>query len=111
MILTPLIGWQDRRGEQLFPGSERTFTQEAAARIGASASARTGCRLATGYLAVTLFWLNEHGLLPAGARACFLTDWFAGLLAGCPAVTDPTFAGSDARSMRSETWQTNCAVC
>src|SRR5262245_56397519 len=32
--LSPLIGWQDRRGEQPYPATERTFTQEAAARMG-----------------------------------------------------------------------------
>jgi sugar (pentulose or hexulose) kinase len=92
--LSPLIGWQDRRGEQLFPDSSRTYTQESAARIGSEAAARTGCRLATGYLVLTLFWMKERGLLPLNARACFLSDWFASRLTATGLVTDPTFAAS-----------------
>jgi sugar (pentulose or hexulose) kinase len=45
-------------------------------------------------MAVTLFWMKEHGVLAADARACFLTDWFASLLTGTVPVTDPTFAAS-----------------
>jgi sugar (pentulose or hexulose) kinase len=88
----PLINWQDRRGEEVFPGTPITFTESAVQRLGPDARQRTGCRLATGYMAVTLFWLKERGLRPM--RACFLMDYFASLLTGKPAVTDPTCAAS-----------------
>jgi sugar (pentulose or hexulose) kinase len=92
--LTPLINWQDRRALETHPASGRTYLQEACARLGADAPRRTGCRLAAGFLAVTLFWLKENGGLPRGARACFLMDYFAALLTGQTPVTDATCAGS-----------------
>jgi sugar (pentulose or hexulose) kinase len=91
--LGPFINWQDQRGEERGPEG-RTWTQTAVARVGEAARERTGCRLATGYLALTLFWLREHGLLPEGALACFLMDHFAALLTGRRPVTDPTCAAS-----------------
>jgi sugar (pentulose or hexulose) kinase len=92
--LTPIINWQDRRGHDPFPGTDGTFVQRALALAGPDAPRRTGCRLAAGYMAVTLFWLREHGLLPPGARACFLPDYFGALLTDQVPVTDPTLAAS-----------------
>ena len=53
-----------------------------------------GCRLATGYLGVTLFWLKERGLLPCAGTACFLMDYLGATLTGQRPVTDPTCAAS-----------------
>jgi sedoheptulokinase len=92
--LTPLIGWQDRRGNELIPSTEETFLARALRLVGEDAPARTGCRLAAGYLAVTLYWLKETGRLPEEARACFLPDHFAAVLMGTPSATDPTLAAS-----------------
>jgi sugar (pentulose or hexulose) kinase len=92
--LTAFINWQDRRGHDPFPGSDKTYLQRALELAGPDAPRRTGCRLAAGYMAVTLLWLREHGLLPDGARACFLTDYFAALLTGEVPVTDATCAAS-----------------
>ncbi len=92
--LTPLINWQDRRALEAHPASGRTYLQEACARLGEEAPRRTGCRLAAGFLAVTLFWLKENGGLPQGARACFVMDYFAALLTGKAPVTDATCGGS-----------------
>jgi sugar (pentulose or hexulose) kinase len=88
---TPLINWQDRRGEEIFPGSHRTYVQEAAARLGAEAPRRTGCKLASGFMAGTLFWLKQNGRLPSG-KAAFITDYFGGVLTGTTPVTDATNA-------------------
>jgi sugar (pentulose or hexulose) kinase len=92
--LTPLINWQDRRGEEIHPGTPRTFVQEAIRLVGEDAPARTGCRLAAGYLAVTLFWMKRRGILPAAGKACFIVDHFASLLTGRQPVTDATCAAS-----------------
>ena len=89
-----LINWQDQRGEQPYAGSEQTYVQRAVELAGADAPERTGCRLATGYLGVTLFWLRENNALPRSTRACFLTDFFAGRLAETRPVTDPTNAAA-----------------
>jgi sugar (pentulose or hexulose) kinase len=103
-LLTPLIGWQDRRAEEeLF--AARTFVRQALDLAGPEATARTGCRMAAGYLAVTLFWLKEKGLLPRAAKACFLMDCFAARLTGQPPVTDPTCAASSgALNLRTLDW-------
>jgi sugar (pentulose or hexulose) kinase len=92
--LTPLINWQDRRGQDALPGGAETFVQRARERVGEDAPRRTGCRLAPGFLAVTLFWLKAHGLLPRPATACFVVDYLGGWLTGQAPVTDPTCAAT-----------------
>jgi sugar (pentulose or hexulose) kinase len=62
--------------------------------VGEDAPARTGCRLAAGYLAVTLFWMKTRGVLPERGKACFIMDYFASLLTGRLPVTDATCAAS-----------------
>lgn len=91
---TPFVNWQDRRGEEPCPGTGQTYVRRARDLLGPDAPRRTGCRLATGYLAVTLFWLKQHGRLPAEGTACFAVDYLAALLTGRPPVTDPTSAAS-----------------
>jgi sugar (pentulose or hexulose) kinase len=91
--LTPFVGWQDRRGEDPFPGGG-TYTERARALVGPDAHRSAGCRLATGYLAVTLFWMRQRGLLPPSGTACLAADYFAAFLTGRPPVTDPTCAAS-----------------
>src|SRR5262245_55332062 len=91
--LTPLVNWQDRRGEEPAPGFPGTVVQQARSLVGEGAPLRAGCRLATGYLAVTLFWLKQHGALPAG-KACLLMDYAGAILTGSEPVTDPTCAAS-----------------
>ena len=94
--LTPFINWQDRRGEEIVPGTEQTYTQRAAALLGPDAARRTGCTLASGYLGTTLFWLREAGQLPAAALANFITDFVGARLTATFPVTDPTMAASSA---------------
>jgi sugar (pentulose or hexulose) kinase len=91
--LTPFVNWQDRRGDEIDPKTGETFVRRANALLGPDAARRAGCRLATGYLAVTLFWMKETGTLPAGT-ACFVMDYFGALLTGRAPVTDPTCAAS-----------------
>jgi sugar (pentulose or hexulose) kinase len=92
--VAPLVNWQDRRGEEAVPGTDQTCVQQATDLLGPDAPRRTGCRLATGYLAVTLFWMKGNGVLPPAGTGCFLVDYFASLLTGQPPVTDPTSAAS-----------------
>ncbi len=91
--LTPFVNWQDRRGDETDPKTGETFVQRANALVGPEAARRAGCRLATGYLAVTLFWMKETGALPSGT-ACFVMDYFGATLTGQAPVTDPTCAAS-----------------
>ncbi|HEX5270471.1 MAG TPA: FGGY family carbohydrate kinase [Gemmataceae bacterium] len=102
--LTPFVNWQDRRGEEPYPGGGN-YVEEALRRAGDGAAARTGCRLAAGYMAVTLFWWRANRALPPDGQACFLTDFFGGLLTGSRPVTDPTFAASGgAFDLRAGAW-------
>src|SRR5258708_13517360 len=58
------------RSEETFPGTTTTFTERARELAGPEAPQRTGRRLATGYLAVTLFWLKQNGVPPSqGTRS------------------------------------------
>jgi sugar (pentulose or hexulose) kinase len=104
-VLTPLINWQDRRGTDPFPGSPLTYAEQAAALLGDEVPARTGCRLATGYLATTLFWLRVNGLLPTTGTACFLGDFLGSVLTGSPPVSEPTYAASSGvLDLRTRQW-------
>jgi sugar (pentulose or hexulose) kinase len=92
--LTPLVNWQDRRGEETYPSGGGTFVERARQLVGDDAPSRSGCKLATGYMGVTLFWMKEVGSLPASGTACFLMDYFGALLTGTQPGTDPTCAAS-----------------
>jgi sugar (pentulose or hexulose) kinase len=92
--LTPFVNWQDRRGEQTHPGSGQTYVARVVGLAGPDAPRRTGCRLAAGYLGVTLFWIKETAALPSAGTACFVPDYFAARLTGRAPVTDATLAAS-----------------
>jgi sugar (pentulose or hexulose) kinase len=92
--LTPFVNWQDRRGDEIDPRTRETFVRRANALAGPDAARRAGCRLATGYLAVTLFWMKQTGALPPAGTACFVMDYFGAALTGGAPVTDPTCAAS-----------------
>jgi sugar (pentulose or hexulose) kinase len=92
--LTPFINWQDRRGEHLMPQTSQTYARHAAELAGPDAPLRTGCRLASGYMATTVYWMRETGVLPQRGTACFLMDYFGAILTGLPPVTDATCAAS-----------------
>ena len=89
--LTPLVNWQDQRGNRKAPNG-RTYTEAVQALLGADLT-RTGCRPATGYGAVTLYRLAQEGRLPHPGVALTIQDWFVLQLTGV-AATDPTNAGS-----------------
>jgi sugar (pentulose or hexulose) kinase len=92
--LTPLINWQDQRGNELIPGQDVSWVDEARNRCGAAAVKELGCRLNSGFLGTTLFWLHEQGLVRQGSRACFITDLFVATLTDGELLTDPSLAGS-----------------
>lgn len=103
--LTPFIGWQDGRGNDPCPGTGLSWARRAAVLAGDGSRRRTGCRLASGYAAVTLFWLRETGVLPAGGTACFLTDYLGATLTGLRPVSDWTCAASGgAYNLRTRDW-------
>jgi sugar (pentulose or hexulose) kinase len=103
--LTPLINWQDKRGNDLPPGGVLPYFLIARERLGDKAPKRTGCLLFPGFSGFTLFWLKENDQLPPAGRACFIMDLFGGLLTGSPPVTEPSCAGSSGVfNVRTRSW-------
>lgn len=92
--LTPFINWQDQRGHEPDEATGQTAVQSARHRIGDAAIKRTGCRINSGFLGLSLFWMRQHQQLPAESTACFLMDLFAAELTGGRVTTEPTCAGS-----------------
>lgn len=92
--LTPLINWQDQRGNELMPRSGVSWVEEARHRCGDDSLQKLGCRLNSGFLGTTLFWLNQQGRVPSNGRACFIMDLFVAKLTGCELQTDPSVAAS-----------------
>lgn len=91
--LTPLIGWQDRRCDEPADGLPSTIAH-LRTLMGETAIERTGCRIATGFMGASLFWLARRGQLPpAPARATFMPDYLVARLCDALPVTDPTDAG------------------
>lgn len=100
--VSPFIGWQDQRCQEIVPGTNATYIARMMQLAGLGGFARTGCTPATGYLASTLFWLAVNGdprvtRAPAGAQdrvvACFLPDFIVLRLTGEGPTTDPSNAG------------------
>lgn len=91
--VTPFINWQDQRGNDRIPGQEVTWVEKARHRLGDGSLHRTGCRPNTGFMATTLFWLQQNECLPEG-RACFLSDLFGAELTDSTPVSEPSMAGS-----------------
>ena len=89
-VRTPFFGWQDRRGEAAHPDGG-TWAEQARRRVG-DAPLRTGCRLRSGYGAVTLFTLGDSW--PTDCQALTLMDAFAAHLTGMPPRTEATCAAS-----------------
>jgi len=92
--LTPLINWQDRRGNEPVHPAGETWVEQARRRLGPEIARDCGCRLQSGFLAVTLDWLRAHDRLPPRSRACFIMDLFAARLSGGHLACEPTSAGS-----------------
>ena len=102
----PFIGWQDRRGMDIIPGSETTCVahlRQVAQDVGAF---ERGCRPHPGYLGASLFWLKQQNALPPGASATFLPDFVAAHLTGTRPVTDATnAAGSGLFDVEDGCWR------
>ena len=106
--VTPLINWLDQRGEEVFEDTNRTIVEQAILLTGDDASRRTGCRLATGYMGTTLFWMKVNHQLPTSGVACFITDFLGAVLTGKTPVTDPTMAASSGLvDLPSRQWDQN----
>ena len=79
----PFIAWQDQRGKDLVPGSDRSFLElmaergDAIQRDGGLPMFRNaGCPIVTGYTVPTLFWLNHMKQMPSGVAAAITAPEF-----------------------------------
>lgn len=87
--VSPLMTWQDERGNQPIPGSSETYAQRL--------TRLTGYPCATGYGAVTHFYNTCCGLVPENAAVfCTIHDYLMMLLGG---MTRPVTHPSDAASI------------
>ncbi|NLN79461.1 MAG: hypothetical protein GX141_11150 [Armatimonadetes bacterium] len=87
---TNLITWRDRREAlEIQPGS----INESLSLLDSGAEHRTGCRLAVGYGAATLRWLERNQQLPKGCIAMTIAGFIAAALCGKAAI-DETHAAS-----------------
>lgn len=108
----PLINWQDRRANEIIPGGSHSYLTEALNRLGNDVRARCGCRLAAGYLATTLFCLNEHEAISQHQRACFISDLVASILASELPTTDSTLAASaGVWNLVADNWDAGALAC
>ena len=79
----PFIAWQDQRGKDLVPDSDRSFLElmaergDAVRRDGGLPMFRNaGCPIVTGYTVPTLFWLNHMKQQPSGVAAAITAPEF-----------------------------------
>ena len=113
--VSPFIGWQDRRCQEMLPGRDVNYIDRMMQLAGVGGFAGTGCPPATGYMASTLFWLAQNGntrvtksaagVSRDGVTACFLPDYLVLRLTGRGPVTDPTnAAGAGALDVATGAW-------
>jgi sugar (pentulose or hexulose) kinase len=92
--ISPLINWQDRRGDELLSGQAQSFVQWCQEQLSPETQGRTGCRLASGFMGVTLAWLAKHESLARGARPAFIADYVVASLTGVAPPAEPSMAAS-----------------
>ena len=92
--LTPFVNWQDQRGNEPVRTGDESWVEQARRRLGDDVFRRTGCKPNTGFMATTLFWMQENHCLPSNGRACFIMDLLAAELTGETPGSDPSCGGS-----------------
>lgn len=106
---TPLIGWQDRRADEPLAGAPADHPTAIAwlrHLAGPAAPERLGCRVASGFLGATLFWLDRTQQLPTGPGvATTMPDYLVAYLCDQAPITDPTnAAGTGLFNIRQREW-------
>jgi len=91
--VTPLVTWQDGRGNRPFAGTGHSYADELARRLGPAAVEASGCSPASGFGAVTLLRMAAENCLPRNVTALTMHDLVVRALCGV-AATDPTDGAS-----------------
>ncbi len=104
--LSNAITWQDERALDPLPGAPQTYFDALLSRLPADAAAALGNELMPGRPLCTLFWLQQHGLLPEHAVAASLPDFVIASLTGQAPRTHPTNASGHALfDIRAQRWR------
>lgn len=83
LAVSPLITWQDGRGEQPYPDSGVSYTQELVNRIDVLPESVHYSQLASGYGSVTHFYNTKNNLIPKNATEfCTIQCYVAMRLCG-----------------------------
>jgi len=99
--LTNLITWRDRRtAREDTPGS----LIESLEKLGTDREHAVGCRLATGYGAASLIWLQRNRLIPDNCTALSIAGFVAASLTGIPSIDDTHAASWGIYALRTNKW-------
>lgn len=103
--LTNLITWRDRRtAREGVPGG----IGESLGLLDAGVELRTGCRLAVGYGAAAIRWLDRNGLLPVDCTALTIAGFVAASLTGVLAIDETHAASWGILDIWSNEWDGEC---
>ena len=104
--LTNLITWRDRRTAQEGGGS----ITESLRLLGPEVESRCGCRLATGYGAATLRWLDQNDLLPKNCMALTIAGFIAASLTGICSIDETHAASWGILDVHRKQWDEDCTA-
>lgn len=102
--LTNLITWRDRRTAREGAGG----IDESLALLGPEVEQRTGCRLAVGYGAATVRWLDRNDQLPVGCTALTIAGYIAASLTGVPSIDETHAASWGVLDVSRGEWDEDC---
>lgn len=103
--LSNAITWRDQRALDRHPSETGSVFDVLARRVPEDERQALGNELRPGLPLCTLFWLAEHGVLPAGAVPAALPDFMLGQLCGVAPTCEPTIAAAQgALDLRAGDW-------
>lgn len=102
--LTNLITWRDRRTARKGAGS----IVESLDLLDEGAEERVGCRLAVGYGAATMRWLDGNETLPPDCVGLTIAGYIAATLTGLVAVDETHAASWGILNLATNKWDQEC---
>ena len=102
--VTNLMTWRDRRTAREGAGS----INESLSLLGPEVERRTGCRLAVGYGAATMRWLDRNGLLPPECIGLTIAGFVAASLTGVVCIDETHAASWGILDVTRNVWDSDC---